>query len=211
MNWLKKISQKKPMALPAIAPQKARDFLRGVEQIDQVMSDETAQNEFNVDPQMEWLGAGYEGIVYRSSDKAIKYSKYRSEFENATFAFENQPDWIVPVLESPKQIQEQPFLCKIVMKRITKSTPEQEKLLDIICGYGRRQWLSKVKKEDDSILNELFTLFINRKEHEEEVKNIYYRVKYIFEQNMQTLQLQDLHADNFGWDEGVLKLLDLSF
>mgnify|MGYP001559350642 FL=1 len=198
------------MALPATVPQKAYDFLRGVEQIDQSMSAETAKNEFNADPSMEWLGAGYEGIVYRSSDKAIKYSKYRSEFENATFAYENQLDWIVPILEQPKQIQEQPFLCKIIMKKITKSTPEQERLLDLICGYGRRQWLSKVKIEDDLILNYIVESNVKHIS-EEEIKLTYYRVKYIFGQNMQTLQLQDLHADNFGWDEGILKLLDLSF
>ena len=208
MNWLKKISQKKPMALPVEVPTKDRNIFRGIRDIDDYMDEETAKNEFNLDPSMSWLGAGSEGIVYESSGKVVKYSRQKSEFDNAIFAYQNKFDWVVPILEQPRQIQENPFLCKIVMKKIQKLTREQEKLIDNMTSrFAEQPETSGPSLYDLDTILEYAIRYIP----EQEIINIYNRLEYILEQNSQTLQLTDLHAGNFGWDNDVLKVLDLSF
>ena len=204
MNWLKKISQSKPMALPTMVPEHQREQ-GGIAKIDRNMSEETAQNEYSLDPSMSLLGAGSNGIVYKSSGRVIKYSKDISEFRNTIFAFENQLKWVVPILEQPRQIQENPFLCKIAMKELDQITARQSSLLWHLTDHilpGKKI----VELPDIGDVMDDFVLTMNV----DEVFNIYSQVEYIIQENEKTFKLRDIHPDNFGWDGNKLKLLDLS-
>ncbi|MHA2279758.1 MAG: hypothetical protein ACXAC5_02525 [Promethearchaeota archaeon] len=199
MNWLQKIAQK-PMALPVAPPAGQRNELRGIDRIDEQMTPETAQEEYT--PEMEWGGAGAFGVVYKTGPgEMTKYTKDYREFETAKIAYEQDIDWVVPILEEPTQLQYDPPLYRIRMKRMQPMGRHQASLVEIlIYSEGKHGKFPDIENIMESYVPILDV---------DEILYLYKRIEYILEQNRKSLWLTDIHSGNIGWDGSHLKVWDI--
>lgn len=206
MNWLQKLSQSKPMSLPIPPPVDInREHYPGVDRIDEVMSEETAQREYI--PGMQWGDPGARGVTYKLPDgKRVKHSRDRVEYENAQKAYEQGMDWVVPILEEPQPIQFDRPMFRILMKELEELNLAEKLLV--------RYLANRLERLRDGFIDEMVSLQEIQEVYVPQlgadmVKYLYERMKYIFQQNANTLRLRDLHAGNFGWDGNELKVWDL--
>lgn len=205
MNWLQKIAQK-PMATVVPPPDDIdRETYRGIDRIDEIMSEETAQQEYV--PGTEWGDAGSRGITYTlPGGKRMKHSKDRKEYENAQIVYSQEMDWVVPILEAPQLIQDNPPLFKILMKELKPLSQPETMLVGYLANRlerARDGWIEDMVGIEEVMENYVHFLDVDK------VLYLYNRMQYIFQQNSNTLWLTDLHAGNFGWDGNELKVWDI--
>jgi hypothetical protein len=104
VSWMERCSQAKPMALPVEIPSdnKKGTGNRGIDYVDRVMSEETAQKEREKYPGMSFLDAGNRGVAitvpYTIQDESgntklvvMKYTTHPSEYKTAKFLL-TRPD-----------------------------------------------------------------------------------------------------------------------
>lgn len=200
MNWLKRIAQKS-MPLPVSVPAGERENM-GIERMDTKMTQETADRLRQQYPGIEYGGAGMIGIALKTGpNELLKITHDWGEVNAATYAFENPMNWVVPILEEPQMIQDNPPMWGIRMKEI-----------EPIVNPELNIFISQLSDLYDK--NTFPSLEIAQTWHttidEEELIQIYAQMKYILEQNRQTLWLGDIHGGNVGWDDdGNLKVFDL--
>lgn len=199
MNWLHKIAQKQ-MPLP-IAPPDLERGKGGIVGIDNRMYDETSYTLKQRFPNINYGGAGEFGIVFKTGPgEMAKVTRDGTEVENATQAFYNQYDWVVPILEIPRQIQENPSLWMIRMKELKKVPKNEQGVIKNLIYFGWGAYtLEDIIKNFAGIINP------------ERLAEMYEQLKHVNEQNSNSLRLTDLHGGNFGIDpdDGRLKVLDL--
>jgi hypothetical protein len=206
MNWFKRIIQaQKPMALPVYPPGRYYNDKQpdGAIKIDNLMEEETAQQERDQFPNMQWLGSGGFGVAVESNpNEVVKYTSDDMEVQRVSWAYRNKPDWVVPFLAPPRYIQEDPPLWALRMKKIELLNSEEQQLISALT----------LAAEDDfgrlpSLLDVVQNLEVDLTE--EEVTNLYHQINYIIKQNINSLELDDLHGGNIGRDQGKLKVFDL--
>lgn len=177
----------------------------GIDRVDEVMSEETAQQEYV--PGMEWGAAGSRGITYKMPDGTrVKHSKDRKEYENAQVVYNQGMDWVVPILEEPRIIQDDPPMFSIRMKELKPLSPQEEGLvyeLEDNFKKVRDGWIKETIDIEDIMEKYVSLLDIGK------ILYLYKRLEYIFQQNKGTFGLTDLHAGNFGWDGNELKVWDI--
>ncbi len=196
----------KPMALP-IRPSREEVYQKldfepgGIKRIDDVMTEETARQEYS--PGMEWESAGSLGVVYRDNGEIIKYTKDPNEAQMVQYIFslqqEGKLDWVVPFLGSPELTQSHPPIYKIRMKELQPLEGSITRLISNLT-YLRKT----VTVEIDRIMD-LYDQEINV----DMIQYIYNRVKYVLDENEKTLELSDLHGGNWGWDDNEIKVWDV--
>ncbi len=205
MNWLQKIAQK-PMPLPVDVEHEERLDHAGIGRMDSRMDRETADRLRQQYPQIDYGGAGAMGIAFETGPGEImKVTHSISEVNAANYAFENNPNWVVPILEEPRMLQDHPPLWGIRMKKL--------QLLDIEMQLFASQ-LSFADEANNMPQNEAEFQDLLRQgkieRRHEEARKVWAHMKYIFDRNRQTLWLGDIHGGNVGWDDdGNLKLFDL--
>lgn len=205
MNWLERIAQK-PMALPLAVPED--QVHNGIYEVDYVMTEDTAEKFRQEHPELAYGGAGKVGIAYQTGpNEMIKITPDWNEANTARLVFENPMDWVVPVIEEPKMIQENPPLWSIRMKKV-------EPIEDIYFQSFVHQLFDELKYEDELDVHQLRFLLneVLERYGEKGVSRgmeIYAQVLYIVRRNKDTLWLTDIHAGNVGWDDdGNLKVFD---
>lgn len=203
-NWLYKISQK-PMALPVAPPSPWMNM--GIERIDQRMDEETADKLKQQYPDIQYGGAGAAGIVFRTGPgKMAKVTSYEDEVINATQAFYNQYDWVVPILSEPERVQGSPRLWLIHMKELKPVPRNETMLVASLCDCFNPENFSPPSVE---YYLEKFTGEIDTNR----IIDVYSQMSKIYQKNKETLQLYDTHEYNFGIDpdDGKLKIWDLGY
>lgn len=121
-NWLKKISQKKPMPLPF----SSEGLLggKGLEEMDFSMSRETADFEKQRHPDINFWAAGNKGLVADIGDKVVKYTFSQKELETAKKIMyarqDGDPIECVAQVYDIEEIQHHPeYIGKIVFEKVT--------------------------------------------------------------------------------------------
>lgn len=217
MNWLTLlcISQhdprcRKPMALPSVEiPKENRFFQSGITRIDEDMLDETALTIDKDYPDLSFLGAGSEGLAYECKPGiSCKITNDQEEAETAQSLIDNPCNSIVPIYEV-RQIQDEPPLWIILMKKVIPLTNEEQYLYtSIIAKTGRKQLLLDNEIIED-IINRVHLYFGVGVNHSDVIR----MDKLIREMNKSlegcNIKYADDHAGNIGWDDGRLVLLDL--
>jgi len=202
MNWLQKIAQK-PMALPKVPPTWSNwqddTYGGGAMRIDDVMSPQTAEEQF--EPDMQYAGHGSFGVVYRTGPGEVsKFSKDPREAETAQLVFDQKYDWIVPMLAPPEQVQYDPPVYRLRMKEMKPLEQHETMLVNYLEMHYEKKGIPSIE-----FVMENFVPYVDV----DKVMYIYKRMKYILEQNEATLWLTDLHGGNFGWDGNELKVWDI--
>lgn len=199
MNWLQKISQSKPMALPFARPEWSEP---GLDDIDQIMQEETAAEE-RKNMQPSYLGSGMFGIAVDLPNGLV--GKYTDDIDEATMAtyIQDNPMSCVVNIHDIKLIQEEPELFMIIMDKIkTLNDTEQAIVYNLrsFVPYAKnhlREWQvpEKVQKIRDRTSNHrVIDDFIDME-------------KCLKSNNIST---QDTHGENIGYDkQWNLVLFDL--
>lgn len=207
-SWIDSLDESKPMALPKSPPSDVEwetSPRHGVLRIDEVMSPQTAEEQYN--PNMDYYAHGSFGVLYQSDPgEVFKYTKDPREAETVKLVFEQQYDWIVPMLAPPEQVQDDPPIYKIRMKEMEELNRAEYELVKLLSGDLQRYrdgFLENVIGIDEVMEDFVPYLDVDK------VFYIYERMKYIFQQNGDILWLTDLHGGNFGWDGEELKVWDV--
>lgn len=192
------------MALP-ISPN--TDLYRkppeGISRIDAIMQEDTAKQERNKYPDMKWLGSGGFGVTVESRpDEVLKYTKDEMEVQRASWAYKNKPEWIVPIFSFPQQIQKDPPLWALRMKKLELLNREEQELITTLTLYfednfGQLPTLWEVVQNLAPSLEE------------KQVADLYHQIAVLLKENEETLQLDDIHGGNVGRDQGKIKVFDL--
>ncbi len=123
MNWLQRLCQTKPMALPyEITEEHTKDFPGGwrppgITRIDRLMTQETSDRELGRDPNIEFFDAGRHGIANRSKDLIRKWVHTKQEAANAYEAMTN-PRPFVFFVKNVEKIQNQPDMWAVESEEI---------------------------------------------------------------------------------------------
>lgn len=225
MNWLKRIAQQelphtsivdltkflkqaqKAMPLPTDTSMQDRAENAGIHRIDEMMTQETADMLHQQYPEIAYGGAGAIGIAFQTGPNEImKITHDLSEANAAEYAFENSLDWVVPILDKPQMIQENPPMWGIRMKKL-RLIEDQD--LGILINDLVRRYETNSFPNLEQIGFMVENNFPNFNDADEALE-IYAHIKYILDQNRQTLWLGDIHGGNVGWDDdGHLKVFDL--
>ncbi len=196
MNWLQKISQVKPMALPFTVPQ-SDIFSGGVDAIDQEMLQETADQEVDrLNP--EFLGSGSMGVAGITPEGLVV--KYTAEHDEAHIAqhFMNNPIPCLPIIYEVKRLQQ--FLWAITMEKVKLLTNSEEcqviTALNNQLQYSSSNSLKMIQELTskypylEKLVDDYNTMMACLKEHK--------------------ITPGDLHDDNVGYNkDGNLVLFDL--
>ena len=204
MNWFQRIAHK-PMPLPVEVGNEERLDNAGVFRMDRKMTQETADQLRQQYPEIEYGGAGAIGIAFRTGPGEImKVTHDIGEVNAANYALENRLDWVVPILEEPKMIQEHPPMWSIRMKELQLL---DRKMGGLVSHLSRADEMNQMPRDEKEFQNVLWEERIESSN--EEARKIWAHMKYIFDRNRQTLWLEDIHGGNVGWDDGNLKVFDL--
>lgn len=220
MNWLIHIAQSdfpnlqhsslgskpKPMPLPVDVGHEERLDNAGIDRVDSRMNQQTADQLRQQYPEIDYGGAGAMGMAFQTGPGEImKVTHSIAEVNAAKSAFENRMDWVVPILEEPQMLQEHPPLWGIRMKELQLLDNEMQMFVTQLSYADEENRMPQNEVELQDLLRQGK---IERRR--EEARKIWTHMKYIFDQNRQTLWLGDIHGGNVGWDDdGNLKLFDL--
>lgn len=197
----------KAMPLPVAVDTEERLDSAGISRMDNKMTEDTANRLRQQYPEIEYGGAGAIGIVFQTGPNEImKVTHDLSEANAAEYAFENSLDWVVPILEKPQMIQDNPPMWGIRMKKLRLI--EDQNLIVFIHNVVAMDEVNQFPNLEQIgfIIENNFPDF----EDADEALNIYAHMKYILDQNRQALWLGDIHGGNVGWDDdGHLKVFDL--
>lgn len=181
----------------------------GIHRTDEMMTQETADMLRQQYPEIDYGGAGAIGIAFQTGpNEMLKVTRDWREADIAKIVFNNPMDWIVPILEEPRMIQDDPSLWGIRMKKIQ---PIADMGLEIMIGD-----LTKRKIGLNFPNSEQFRILVrdvrgyDLADQEETAMKLYFQIKYIMKRNEESLWLTDIHGGNVGWDDdGKLKVFDL--
>ena len=205
-DWITSLGQKS-MPLPVDVPLPERHRNLGVDHMDTKMTQETADQLREKYPEIEYGGAGAIGIAMRPHPgEMMKITHDWSEANAATQAYKNNWDWIVPVLEEPKMIQEDPPMWAIRMKELIPLKFREQRLVRLLSDkYNTDEW-----PRNNAEFEPILRLAEIGKDQMDEAMKIWAHMKYILDRNHSTLWLTDIHGGNLGWDDdGNLKIFDL--
>jgi len=133
MNWLQKICQTKSMPLPVVYNQPLEDSgpdnwkPPGITNIDQLMTQETANQELRRDPNIDYFGAGVHGVATHSKGLVRKYVNTRQEAINAWNAMKNPRSFLIAI-RNVEQIQEDPPLWAIDSEKVKHLTQKESEI-----------------------------------------------------------------------------------
>jgi len=218
MNWLQKTAQlekqaQKAMPLPKVPeaiPREDRKEHSGIQRLDDMMLQETADMLNQQYPQIEYGdagGAGEVGVAYQiGPNEMLKITRDWREASIAEDVFYTPMDWVVPILAKPEMIQNNPPLWAIQTKKLH---PINNLELEIFVGR-----LIHIDKTFHIFPNQIMVRSLIKEERIEEQEELamilYDQIRYIVDRNKETLLLPDIHGGNVGWDDdGVLKVFDL--
>lgn len=149
MNWLQKLAQSKPMALPIFKPESL--IGQGYQKIDMQMSPDTADKEKSKYPNIEYKGSGENGLaVDIGNNKILKYTSYEFEFQTALDLMHKKLPCIIPIYKT-EQVQDKPYpLWSILMEKAQPLDPQVAKQIDnrSYTIYG-----PKIYKQVEAFLN----------------------------------------------------------
>ena len=211
MNWLQRLSQSKPMALPYAQPRGDRPK-PGYFRIDRTMTEPAAEQEKERYPGMDFFSAGTMGLVSKIAPGVLmKYTDDAREAEAATEAWQDQHSFMVPILEKPREIPGKKPLWAIVMKEIEPVTQDQQWVI----GF-----LDPTNPENRGLTGGFPT--IDRTMDVFSEPSVYYHVdvdeilkvhnaykQFVHEMSKHGYSMGDAHGGNLGWNEGRIVLLDL--
>jgi hypothetical protein len=208
MSWLNKISSGgfKPMALP-VYPGIGTGY--GTTNIDLLMHEETSDHLKRDFPDLSFLDAGTNGIIYNCGEMVCKITQNESEAERAMSVISARHSHIVPVYSVTK-IQNNPGLWLIKSKKVKLLSSEENIIYNqLIYDYARLVMgrsevvdINKVKAWVDRFLD---------KDVPREVIISMYRSIVDLTSSLKEIGFNDsdLHSGNIGWDGDRLVLFDL--
>lgn len=176
----------------------------GIHRTDEMMTQETSDMLRQQYPEIAYGGAGAIGIAFETGpNEILKITRDWREADIAKQVFQQPMDWIVPILEEPKMVQDSPPLWGIRMKR-----------LQLIEDVELAAFVSYLTFPTTPFPDHHQVRFMIEEERIGEQMDtamaLYAQVKYILERNQQTFWLPDIHGGNVGWDDdGQLKVFDL--
>lgn len=178
----------------------------GIDRMDYRMDQQTADQLRQQYPEIEYGGAGAIGIAFQTGPNEImKITHSVQEANAANYVFENNMDWVVPILEKPQMLQEHPPMWGIRMKELQLLDPEVQMF---VSELSRADEVNQMPQNEAEFQDLLRQGKIERRH--EEARKIWAQMKYILDQNRETLWLPDIHGGNVGWDDdGYLKVFDL--
>jgi len=202
MNWLQKISQK-GMPLPVTVPDYEAVEHMGIDRMDDRMTQETSDKLRQQYPEIEYGGAGMIGMAFQTGPNEImKVTHDWGESNIAKYVFEHPMNWVVPVLEEPQMIQEYPPMWSIRMKKLQPL--DNWELEFFVTDLKVRH-----EKNEFPDIYQVQTMIEGMSDPDAAIK-LYHHIKYIIDQNDQTIMIGDIHGGNVGWDDdGHLKVFDL--
>lgn len=204
MNWLHKLSQSKPMALP-YAIEEEKGFDPGTLRIDSLMSPETAFEQGKSHPDLDFFGAGALGLVSKTGIPGVlvKYTPDKNEVNAAQIQFEKKFPFFIEVLQPPKQIQQDPPLWEIMIREIKQLTWPAVGFVT----YLHRSYQSKKMKYPT--LKEALDDW-DFQMRRDDIRKAYDDYTNLLKEMISSgIWVGDAHGENVGYQNGELVVLDL--
>jgi len=219
MNWYRKINKQSDQALPGVDTIPGRDYdtcgREGINELDLALTEEDAQGQDKLHPDLNYLGAGNYGVAYETSPDqpvVVKYTRDYDEYENARAILlvqENIGGGTVPgvvhVFKAEKVNEE---IDKIWLEKVSL-VPRNE--VNIINKMGPNRIKSMVEQE----MSEDYVLIALSSEGLKDVRSpefvqVYQKLHRFIEKLNENFQHYDLHSGNIGIDsDGEYLLLDI--
>lgn len=213
MNWLNKITQSKPMAMPIPDP---GEHIRntGWEVIDNRMTLETADEEIDQYPDLSYLGSGSNGVVVDLGYNMVgKYTNEEHEVFQAERAKKHRPSCIVNIHEIRK-VQGPPYsLWMIIMDRIRTLDTVEKKLYAFFSSFGSQNGPLTIERIRDGGFNLGRPVSANGQltQFGEQVKHLLsLHKKFMKCLELNGFRADEAHEENVGFDKNSnLVLFDL--
>ena len=139
MSWIKRISQKKPMALPKRetvphldVPIENTHIPIGGRSIDYRMTPEVALSEEELHPDIEYIGQGNFGVAYSIGNRVVKYTGDKDEARVALHVYKDPLPCVARIFDEPKMVQREPPVWKIVFEKIKPLSRMEQSIVHII-------------------------------------------------------------------------------
>ena len=209
MNWLNKISQHKPMALPAGGDtMNLMQTNRGIRDIDREMEQSTADELDKRFPYIDLLGAGQMGVAYDCMEGVVcKISNDRYEIAAARQAMRVRCPAVAQVYKV-EQIQRSPLLWVIMIKKVQALSKTEQFYYAYMPEHlpeddvSLEEYMIKMNRGDNVLGNSPIDVNLIRKIH---------RASEIMEASLKEFgfSIRETHESNVGWDGDRLVLFDL--